>query len=913
MSRYGLKVLAAALSVTLVVSNTTILSMAKEETGGQKSEKCVERVITQSLDTTTLIDAFFDAQAYADENPSVKEALGYDKEKLLDHYFKCGIDEGRKSTINYLVDIKKYKEKNTDLQEAFGNDYELYLRHYIESGIAEGREGFGTFNPESYMEYNKNLSSITGTNVLDLLFHYMQAGRNENRVGAFGYLQKDNSSSSNAGSSSSKSSKSSSKSNSSESSSTGNESNSSSSGNTSDSRPTLTPNSTSNKGISYRTEESEQTVVTGRLVDETGAGISNATITATSNSTQARIASDIILCAAQEITAPGRFTTTTDENGNYSFTFTEFGTFHFVASGDGLMEMDLGTIPVTEHTTTTFEAVPVLSEAEVGANYFVAGQVVDVTTGNGVANVSVEIRSGFGSTSDIIATVSTDASGNYSAPLSRGYYTATFKAEGYVDYVKNVISAKNPVQRNNVQLTSTLREDVDLRVVLTWGENPSDLDSHITGVTENNSNLFHVYFGNKKYLEDGREVVSLDVDDVTSYGPETVTVIKVDNDIDYRYSVLDFSHQTPDDTLLANSGATVNVYQGSQLVYTYSVPSGVGYIWNVFDIVDGAIVPLNYIHSTSEAQYYGNQPRNLVSKVVEDVSVNYSGSTEAETNVSKNDISANVQYRYNYSDGTFETRSETLRDGAGCQISIDESVIHVGENSIPVQVTIGEATFDRTLTIFGQGSVSVEIIAGDEPFNGTDGQDPRMFVKVKIIKADGTSSVVSYSEFEQYGITIVATQISDPSDSYELRATYNGVTSEAFTLRPTEQPNAVAFFAIAKNDTTVAEGIIEDADTTGEDNTTATEGTTIADDTDVEADKTTTDDTGVEVDTTTTDDTSVEADTTTVGDTGVEADTTTTDDTDVEADTTIAGDTTAENNTAADDNESSDTDKIVNE
>lgn len=54
-----------------------------------------------------------------------------------------------------------------------------------------------------------------------------------------------------------------------------------------------------------------------------------------------------------------------------------------------------------------------------------------------------------------------------------------------------------------------------MRVVLSWGEKPFDLDSHL---------IFpggHIYFDSKEGTD-----ANLDVDDTDSYGPETVTISK---------------------------------------------------------------------------------------------------------------------------------------------------------------------------------------------------------------------------------------------------------------------------------------------------------------------------------------------------------------------------------------------------
>lgn len=112
-----------------------------------------------------------------------------------------------------------------------------------------------------------------------------------------------------------------------------------------------------------------------------------------------------------------------------------------------------------------------------------------------------------------------------------------------------------------------------MRVVLSWGKNPADLDSHL---------MFpggHIYFERK----DGQDA-NLDVDDVDSFGPETITITKKHFGESYTYAVQDFTNRgLPYGSELSASSAKVFVYVGSSLVRSYSVPVGKkGNIWTVF-------------------------------------------------------------------------------------------------------------------------------------------------------------------------------------------------------------------------------------------------------------------------------------------------------------------------------------------
>lgn len=117
-----------------------------------------------------------------------------------------------------------------------------------------------------------------------------------------------------------------------------------------------------------------------------------------------------------------------------------------------------------------------------------------------------------------------------------------------------------------------------MRVVLNWGATPADLDSHI--VYPGN----HIYFSNMK----GADAL-LDVDDTTSYGPETITLQRKHDGEKYVYAVHDYSNRgNANSSLLSNSGAKVFVYVGQTLIKTYYVPvNKVGNLWTIFAVTEG--------------------------------------------------------------------------------------------------------------------------------------------------------------------------------------------------------------------------------------------------------------------------------------------------------------------------------------
>ena len=144
------------------------------------------------------------------------------------------------------------------------------------------------------------------------------------------------------------------------------------------------------------------------------------------------------------------------------------------------------------------------------------------------------------------------------------------KKEGYSNLV-----VKCPCAGMTYAISPVMTSLDGMRVVLSWGEKPFDLDSHL---------IFpggHIYFDSKEGTD-----ANLDVDDTDSYGPETVTISKKHFGESYIYAVQDYSNKgLPNSNYLSASKATVFVYVGGSLVRSYSVPAGKrGNIWTVFKL-----------------------------------------------------------------------------------------------------------------------------------------------------------------------------------------------------------------------------------------------------------------------------------------------------------------------------------------
>lgn len=96
-------------------------------------------------DTYVSIKDAFDHIDYADRYSDLKDAFGYDRDALFNHYFTYGINEGRianfrgvEGTIDKFDHID-YANRYSDLEAAFGYDRVELYKHYLIFGINEGR------------------------------------------------------------------------------------------------------------------------------------------------------------------------------------------------------------------------------------------------------------------------------------------------------------------------------------------------------------------------------------------------------------------------------------------------------------------------------------------------------------------------------------------------------------------------------------------------------------------------------------------------------------------------------------------------------------------------------------------------------------------------------------------------------
>ena len=108
------------------------------------------------------------------------------------------------------------------------------------------------------------------------------------------------------------------------------------------------------------------------------------------------------------------------------------------------------------------------------------------------------------------------------------------------------------------------------------------------------------YYQDMSAYDGSIEVCNLDVDDTTSYGPETITLNPTTNNAYYYYIFRYAGSGT-----VASSSAKINVYQGDNLIRTFNVPTNLGEsdYWNVFAIKNGQLIEENTITDYADTDY----------------------------------------------------------------------------------------------------------------------------------------------------------------------------------------------------------------------------------------------------------------------------------------------------------------------
>lgn len=217
----------------------------------------------------------------------------------------------------------------------------------------------------------------------------------------------------------------------------------------------------------------------------------------------------------------------------------------------------------------------------------VTGTVRNAVNGQPLAGAAVSVNGG--------ASVITSAAGTFTVTnVPSGTASIQATATGFFTYTNSFTLAPVPTNTIGFSLSPTISGSSTVRLVLNWGASPSDLDSHLeTPVIGGQPH--HVYFVNRGSTNFA-PFAELDVDDVTGFGPETITISTLSPGT-YHYYIHNFSGSPGFNV----SGATAQIYTSAGLVATVAVPTtnSTGIYWYVARI-DGSSGTITVVNSISD-------------------------------------------------------------------------------------------------------------------------------------------------------------------------------------------------------------------------------------------------------------------------------------------------------------------------
>lgn len=240
------------------------------------------------------------------------------------------------------------------------------------------------------------------------------------------------------------------------------------------------------------------------------------------------------------------------------------------------------------------------------------GVIRDATNNQPLSGVTLKLYNGWSNEAEpntALRTLTTDGNGAFRYDtvtlfgkvlgLPSGNYTLTASKEGYADTSYNIVIYPGATDENPAinETMSPAMNDGYYRIVLTWGQTPSDLDSHLVANTDT-GDMIHVFYSQKN---PSPFYANLDVDDTTSYGPETITITNFEGLSGIRYAVHDYTNRSAtSSTAMSYSNAIVRVFKGSELLRTFVVPTGYGGTeWDVFTLdSNGRITTVNSMSYT---------------------------------------------------------------------------------------------------------------------------------------------------------------------------------------------------------------------------------------------------------------------------------------------------------------------------
>ena len=198
--------------------------------------------------------------------------------------------------------------------------------------------------------------------------------------------------------------------------------------------------------------------------------------------------------------AEHKTTTSSDENGSFLINVETMRVYDVTISVEGYQTQlipDVASFIFTESNIGNISMIPVGEESIAS----ISGSIIDGRTlSKSIPNTNLNFRVGYGNrVGEISKTVTTNAQGKYTLDsLPAGIYTVEISHEDYYSIFKEIVIYGNEnIENFSLLAKSSQNSNFFATISLNWDNNPSDLDSHLTGPMVDSKERFHLSYENQ--------------------------------------------------------------------------------------------------------------------------------------------------------------------------------------------------------------------------------------------------------------------------------------------------------------------------------------------------------------------------------------------------------------------------------
>lgn len=181
--------------------------------------------------------------------------------------------------------------------------------------------------------------------------------------------------------------------------------------------------------------------------------------------------------------------------------------------------------------------------------------VINALNNKGIESVTVKAT---GSSQGLLSEVTDEGGFATVGPFVPGESITVHVANDGFDDVEQVFTATEDTDKMMLGMNPT---GPDIRLILTWGPSPSDLDSYVKFFDASGNEECKLYWNNKAC----GDYATLDVDETNggNNGPETITIKEIPEGLTAMYYVYDFSNKIGRSMSWADSDSKSTIFSPS--------------------------------------------------------------------------------------------------------------------------------------------------------------------------------------------------------------------------------------------------------------------------------------------------------------------------------------------------------------